>query len=94
MALEKIPIHVFVANRYSSLAVQKIVEGWRIEPAEVIERLIEHFREMGVYEVPYGHEPMMIENMLIQLRHSPEILKMVQRMRSEELRRQRARHAD
>jgi hypothetical protein len=94
MALEKIPINHFVMQRYGHHSVQKIVETWRIEPGEIINKLIEHFREMGIYEVAYGHEKLMMNTMLVHLKHSPEIMRMVARMRQEELRRVRNRHAD
>lgn len=94
MAQEKMPIHVFVATRWSNPQVQKLVEGWRVEPADVIEKLIEHFRDMAIFEVPYGHETLMLNNLIFQLKHSPELVKMLQKVKADEAKRQRARHAD
>lgn len=91
---ESVPINYFVTQRYLTPQVQKIVEGWRVEPGLVIERLIEHFREMGIYMVPANQQALLLKNLIHQLRNSPDIMKLVSRARQEELKRQRNRHAD
>ena len=88
------PIVYFVAERYSTPAVQRIVDTWRIEPALVIQKLAEHFQEMGIYRVAAGHEKVLAEHMLQLLRHSPELQRMVSKAKQEDAKRQRSRHAD
>ena len=92
--MESVPIDHFIAQRYTHPSVQKIVESWRIEPKEIIDKLVDFFREMGIYEVHYGHERLIMDNMLRHLRFSPEITQLVSRARTDEIRRQRNRHAD
>ncbi len=94
MNYEEIPIQNFVTTKYQTPAVQKIVEQWRVEPQLVVEKVVEHFRELGIYKVAFNHERMLTRHMLQLLRNSPEIMKLVTKARSEELKRQRNRHAD
>ena len=91
---EDIPIQLFVNQRYSTPAVQKLVDGWRVEPHLVIDKLVEHFREMGIYRVSGAHEPLILKNLMHQLKHSPEILSLVHKARNDEQKRQRNRHAE
>jgi hypothetical protein len=94
MAHEDVPIQLFVNQRYMMPAVQKIVDGWRVEAHHVIDKLVEHFREMGIYRVSSVHEALIMKNLMHQLRNSPEILSLVQKARMEEQKRQRNRHAE
>lgn len=94
MAYEDVPIQLFVNQRYLTPVVQKLVDGWRVEAHHVIEKLVEHFREMGIYRVAAVQEQLVIKNMMHQLRHSPDIMRLVQRARQDELKRQRNRHAE
>jgi hypothetical protein len=94
MGLESTPIVMFVMQRYQTPQVQKIVDGWRLEPQHVIDKLVEHFREMGVYAVPFRHEQLLTRDLIHQLRHSPEIYRLVQKARQDEMRKQRNRHAE
>ena len=89
MSYKRIPITSFIAQRYSHQSVQKIVETWPVEASEVIERLTSYFHDMGIYEVTQGSEKPIIDTMLLQLRHSPEIAKLVRHMQQEDLRRMR-----
>jgi hypothetical protein len=74
--------------------VQKIVESWRVDPAKVIEMLIDYFRDMGILRVSRTHQPILFRTMVHYLKHSPELQKMVSRTKQDELRKQRTRHAD
>jgi hypothetical protein len=94
MGLESTPITLFINQRYLTQPIQKIVDGWRVEPQHVIDKLIDHFREMGIFAVPYRHEQLVLRDMMYQLRHSPEIYRLVQKARQDELRKQRNRHAE
>lgn len=94
MSSDDLPIALFIERNYSSRRVQKLVETWRVEPSIVITKLIDHFREMGIFFVSPRHEPLMLQNMLFQLRNSAEIQQLVHKAKSEEMKRQRSRHAE
>lgn len=94
MAIDRIPIKNFVTQRFTHPSVQQIIENWRVDPAQLITKLIEYFRDMGIYEVHYGQEKLIMDTLLIQLKTSPEILKYVTQARQQELNRARNRHAD
>ena len=94
MASDNIPIHAFVEAKYSTPAMQRLVEGWRVEPRIVVERLVEHFREMGIFQVTRQNETLIIDGIRHQLKNSPEILRLVMRMQVEEQRRAKSRHAN
>jgi hypothetical protein len=91
---DQIPVLQFVTQMYSSRSVQKIVEFWRIEPAQVIEKITDHFREMGIYRVNDHHQRLLLIHMLHLLRHSPEIQRMAEKASFDEARRQRSRHSE
>lgn len=91
---DKIPIWHFITTRYLTPPIQKIVETWRVEPTQVIEKLNEYFKEIGVHTVSREQDPLIMQSIIIQLKHSPEILKLLAKTRQDELRRQRNRHAD
>ncbi len=91
---QDIPIQLFVSQEYHTPAVQVIVDTWRVEPQLVIERVIEHFREMGIYRIRPNHHRLIKKAMLNHLKTSPEIMRMVVKNRNDEMKRQRNRHAD
>ena len=94
MSLDAVQIHTFIQSRFHTPPIQKIVDSWRIEPEVLIEKLVEFFRDAGIYSVPHGHEAMILSHMIRELRHAPEIKRLVAKARNEEMRRQRNRHAD
>ncbi len=94
MNYEPQPIQVYLTQRYMTSVVQKIVDGWRIEPQLVVDKMLEHFREMGIFVVPFKQDELIIRSLIRYLRTSPDIARLVQRSRSEELRRQRNRHSE
>ncbi len=91
---DDIPIQNYIVIKYQLPLIQKIVDPWRLEPVAVIEKLTEHFREMGVFRVPYGQDGIMLKTMIMFLKTSPDIMRMVIRARNEEIKRQKNRHAD
>ena len=93
MALEDVPIQFFVTQQYLLPSVQKIVDGWRVEPQQVIDRLVDHYREMGIFRVLAGQESMIAGDIMFQLRSSPELTRLVQRARNDEATAARARAA-
>jgi hypothetical protein len=93
LALDAITIEQFVRTRYSTPAVQKLVASWRIEPEAINRMVIDQFREMGIFSVPYGHDKLMLNHMLAILRHSPEIASAIKRSEIEDQRRMRTRHS-
>ncbi len=94
MRADRVPIMHFIEERYATRPVQRIVETWRVEPKQIIERLTEHFREMGIFAVDAHNERLVLLSMLHTLRHSPEILRLVQNARREEQKSQKIRHQE
>lgn len=94
MNLSPVPIQHFVTEKYLSKSVQKLVESWRLEPRIVIDKLVLHFREMGIFSVTAQHDKLMLQSIVHYLKSSPDLAQMAQRARSDELRRQRSRHAE
>lgn len=94
MFLDPMPINQFVHQRYLTQTIQKIVESWRVEPQLVIEHIVEHFKQMGVFRVYPGHERIILRSMVNQLKVSPDLAQLVARAHTDEIRRQRNRHAD
>jgi hypothetical protein len=91
---DKIPIWHFITTRYLTPQIQKIVESWRVEPTVVIEKLNEHFKDLGLHTVSRDQDPLVMQTLIFQLKNSPEISKLLAKNRQDELRRQRNRHAD
>ena len=94
ISYEDIPVQVFVAQKYHTPQVQKFVEEWRVEPESVIDKIVDHFKELGIFRVGLSQHRIIQDAMMTYLRTSPEIQKMVLKLRAYELRRQRNRHAD
>ena len=91
---DDLPIQNYIVLKYQLPLIQKIVDPWRLEPTAVIESLTEQFREMGVLRVPYGQDQFILKTMIMLLKTSPDIMRMVARARNEEIKRQKNRHAD
>lgn len=48
--------------------------GWEIDKEEITNLLIDHYREMGIFEIrPKEHAIMIRENLVFQLNNSKEI---------------------
>lgn len=94
MHFEGQPIAHYITQRYMTPPIQKLVDGWRVEPQLVVDRAIEYFREMGIYVVPYNQDELIMRNLVRYLRTSGDLQKMVQRARAEEIKRQRNRHSE
>ncbi len=92
MASDNVPIHAFVEQKYLSAPMQRLVDGWRLEPKVVVDRLVDHFREMGIYQVTRQNEALILEGIRHQLKHSPDIMRLVMRARLDEQRRAKTRH--
>lgn len=88
------PIADFVTQRYMSPMIQKMVDGWRVEPQLVVERAIEYFREMGIYTVPHRQNALILKNLIRYLKTSADLQRLVARARQDELKRQRNRHSE
>lgn len=94
MHFEGQPIQHYVTQRYMTQPVQKIVDGWRVEPQLVVDKLIDYFREMGIFVVPYNQDALIMKNLIRYLKTSHELSHMVSRARNEEMKRQRNRHSE
>lgn len=93
MASDNQPIQAFVELKYHTPAIQRLVDGWRVEPKVIMDRLIEHFRDMGIFQVTRQNEALISEGIRHQLKHSPDILKLVMRANVEEQQRVKTRHS-
>ena len=91
---EEQPIANYVHTSFAHPEIQKIVESWRVDPAKVIEMLIDYFKDMGILRVARTHQRVLFRTMAHYLKHSPELQKMVTRTKQDELRKQRTRHAE
>lgn len=94
MNFEGQPIAHYITQRYMTPTIQKLVDGWRVEPQMVVERAIEYFRDMGIHVVPYQQDALIMGNLLRYLKTSSDLQRMVTRARAEELKRQRNRHSE
>ncbi len=94
MNFEGQPIAQYVMQRYMTPSIQKLVDGWRVEPQLVVDRAIEYFRDMGIYTVPYQQNALMMGNLVRYLKSSADLKRMVQSARHDELKRQRNRHSE
>lgn len=91
---EEQPIANYIHVSFAHPSVQKIVESWRVDPAKVIDMLIDYFKDMGILRVPRTHQPVLFRTMVHYLKFSPELQKMVTATKQDELRKQRTRHAE
>lgn len=94
MNFEGQPIAHYITQRYMTPQIQKLVDGWRVEPQLVVDRAIEYFRDMGIYTVPYQQDALIMGNLVRYLKTSTDLQRMVTRARAEELKRQRNRHSE
>ncbi len=94
MHYEAQPIAHYITQRYMTPQIQKLVDGWRVEPQLVVDRAIEYFKDMGIYTVPYQQDALIMGNLIRYLKTSADLQRMVQRARVEELKRQRNRHSE
>ena len=89
MSFDQTPIQHFVTQRFLTKDIQKLVDGWRVEPRDIIEKVVDHFREMAIYRVPYTQEDLITDSITQYLKSSPDIIRLVLKARNEEMRRQR-----
>jgi hypothetical protein len=94
MHLDHLPISHYIAQRYMTPAIQKLVDGWRVEPQLVVDRAVEYFKDMGIYSVPRSQDSLIMSNLMRYLKTSTDLQRMVSRARAEELKRQRNRHSE
>ena len=92
MSPDIIPIDLYIEQRYHTPAIQKIVDGWRVDPKLIIDRLTDSFREMGIFTVGAKNETLVRNAMVQSLKLSPEISALVARARRAEIRKQKNRH--
>lgn len=86
------PIANYINTAFAHPNVQKFVESWRVDPAKVIEMLVDYFKDMGIQRAPRTHHTILFRTMVHFLKYSPELQKMVTRTKQDELRKQRSRH--
>lgn len=52
----------------------KLIDSWNMEKEEIIQIIVEHFREFGIFMVsPMEHANIVYKNILFQLSYSPRL---------------------
>jgi hypothetical protein len=94
LRIEPLPIENYVQQQFGHQSVIKIIQNWRVEPEVLVNIIINHFRDMGIYYVGPKQEKLMQKSLIHGLKNSPEIIKMLKRAEQSELSRRRNRHGD
>ena len=94
MASDSIPISDFVRAKYNSARIQKVVESWRVEPEAVCDILKRYFLDMGIYTVIPTQKQILLDNMVHHLRHSEEVMNLLDKAQKDSFMQQRSRHAE
>ena len=85
---EPVPIENFVSLEFGRNTVAKLIANWRIEPETLIQIIISHHREMGVFFVYPQHEKVIQKSIINALKSSPEVVRLLRRAEMNELTRQ------
>ncbi len=60
--------------------VKNIIDDWPVESEFVAKTLVDHFYQLGLFEVlPLKGTEMVMNNILFQLEHSPELKKLIRK---------------
>lgn len=81
MLIDWIPIENFVAETYRTKPVQKIVDEWNVDPAQMVGILARYFKEMGIFKVSHVNSRIVVRTLMRTLRTSPEIHALVKKGR-------------
>ena len=78
MQIEIVPTAQFVSRKIHESPIKMMVEPFSVD-TEVLEGiLVNHFHDMGIFFVKPAHEQMLTEQIIKQIRLSPEIHRVVQ----------------
>ena len=79
MNVDKVPIEIYINLKFQDKDIIKFVENWRVESEELRDVVVEHFREMGIFQTEPTTEPMLKDVIRGVLANSPKIVKLVAR---------------
>lgn len=80
MRKDLIPVEIYVHNLFQqNRVITTMIQPWRVEVSSLHEIVIKSLREMGIYLVDKEHGDFITQATLDQLKHSPEIRKMITR---------------
>lgn len=75
---ETIPIEIFVAQVMATKAVTQITDSWPLKSEAILEVVIKHFSDLGVYSVsPFGQYDVMREELMFFLQNSQHIIDII-----------------
>ncbi len=75
---ETIPIEIFVAQVMATKAVLQITDSWPLKSESIVEVVIKHFNDLGVYSVsPFGQYDVMREELMYFLENSQHIIELI-----------------
>jgi hypothetical protein len=75
---ETIPIEIFVAQVMATKAVTQITDSWPLKSESIVEVVIKHFNDLGVYSVsPFGQYDVMRQELMYFLENSQHIIELI-----------------
>jgi len=92
---EPIPIHIYVEQCFHNRTIAQMINGWKVEPRELIDIILVHFRDMGIFFALPSYRDLILKNIIHNLKYSREITTLVKEVEYESLKRQQQnRHAE
>ena len=79
MNVDQLPIELYINQKFQEKDIIKLIETWRVEPEELRDAVIAHFRDMGLFLVEPVSESLMKGMIIAILSNSPDIFKLVKR---------------
>ena len=82
LSILKVSTEEFVLEVIRGKAIGSFVAELDLDENMVLEKIVQHFSDMGIYEVaPYRDEKIMINTIITFLKYSPEITSKVNEIR-------------
>ena len=79
MLVDKLPIEIYINQKFESKEIIKLIESWRVESEVLRDAVVQAFREMGIYQIEPASEHLMGSVIISVLKNSPDIYKLVKR---------------
>jgi hypothetical protein len=78
MNTEKVPVEVFIQQVLATKAAQQIIDQWPIKAEVVLQIVIRHLNDMGIYMVnPVGQDPVVRKEIIFFLKNSSAIMDLI-----------------
>ena len=77
MITESVPLQIYIRQSFDTKEIKAVTDQWRVETGQLMNIVISHLNEIGVYSVAPNNEKFMKEVILAFLNNSPEIIKLV-----------------